>query len=555
MRPIIRWWRSAWVPLAALLGAASLAALAEVALAAILQRLVNALLDHAPGRFAFALWTAVGLSAVVVVLHFVRAQAESVSRQSVERSIRLTTVRALIRTRPETAQFLGSGEIVNRLVQDAGIVAEICSGDLGRLTSMAVGSAAAIAYVLHTDAILALIAAVFGSAPLIVSTAAARSLVAANRRHREAIDREMNLLLATIRHLREYKAQGYEGPLERLLTEAFRAHDQTARRSALTGNAVRGANRMLERVGELGVLAVAGVLVVRGTVSLGFLLAFVELAEYIRMPFTAGAQSIRSVASGWPSVRRVNELADMAPESPLASATPPSSASWQKIVLQGVRYRWDAQTGAASAVIAVPDMQILRGEHLGLTGANGSGKSTLVRLLLRLLTPTAGRIALDDVDVQSIAPPAWRALFATVPQEPMFLPGSVRVNLDPEGDETDEALWTTLKAVGLASSLRNRAGLATGVTGFSRGERQRLALARLMLRAQAQIAVLDEPLAAVDAQGRAELMPVLEAWLASRTAVVVGHRAADLAMVDRQVVLGGSMGSLDLPSRDEEETS
>ncbi len=555
MRPIIRWWRPAWVSLAALLGATSLAALAEVALAATLQRLVNALLDHAPDRFVFVLWTAVGLSAVAVVLHFLRGQAESVTRQSVERSIRLTTVRALFRTSPETAQFLGSGDVVNRLVQDAGIVAEICSGDLGRLTSMAVGSVAAIAYVLHTDAILALIAAVFGCAPLVVSTAARLRLAAANRRHRKAVDHETNLLLATIKHLKEYKAQGYEGPAEQLLTEAFRAHDQTARRSALTGNAVRGVNRMLERVGELGVLAVAGVLVVRGVVSLGFLLAFVELAEYIRMPFTAGAQSIRSLASGWPSVQRVNELADMAPESSLPSAAPPPSASWQKIVLQGVRYHWGAQTGAASAVIAVPDMQLQRGEHLGLTGANGSGKSTLARLLLRLLTPSAGRIALDDIDIQSIAPSAWRELFATVPQEPMFLPGSVRVNLDPEGAETDEALWTTLKTVGLASSLRNRTGLATDVTGFSRGERQRLALARLILGAHAQIAVLDEPLAAIDAQGRAELIPVLEGWLASRTAVVIGHRAADLAMADRQVVLGGSTASLDLPSRDKEGTS
>jgi thiol reductant ABC exporter CydD subunit len=182
------------------------------------------------------------------------------------------------------------------------------------------------------------------------------------------------------------------------------------------------------------------------------------------------------------------------------------------------------------------------GSRTALTGGSGAGKSTVLAALLRFCAPAAGSLALDGVPSTALTAAAWRASFSWLPQRPHIFTASVADNLRLGlPDLPDQDLLAVLAAVGLSDLMANLPeGLATqlghdGLT-LSAGERQRLALARAVLR-PAPILLLDEPTAALDAPTVARIAPAIEPWLGGRTVVVAAHEPTLLATFDRVVAL------------------
>ena len=143
-----------------------------------------------------------------------------------------------------------------------------------------------------------------------------------------------------------------------------------------------------------------------------------------------------------------------------------------------------------------------------LTGPNGCGKSTAVHALLGLIEPSSGCVTVAGVDVQDLDEHAWWSQLAWLPQHPVLLPGTVRENLDLTGVVDAQALTHAAAATGFDAVLAELpAGVETvigvGGTGLSLGQRQRLALTRVLASDRA-VLVLDEPTAHLDSDSEGD---------------------------------------------------
>jgi ATP-binding cassette subfamily C protein CydCD len=185
---------------------------------------------------------------------------------------------------------------------------------------------------------------------------------------------------------------------------------------------------------------------------------------------------------------------------------------------------------------------------VALTGPSGCGKSTLLDVVLGLRHPGSGKVVLGGVDLGDVDIDAWRAGIGWVPQRPHLFARTVADNVRiGRPDASDAEVAEALEAAGLAVAVRRlprgaETMLGDGGAGLSAGERQRLALARAFVR-DAPLLVLDEPTASLDAETEAEVLDAVRRLSEGRTALVVAHRPALVALADRVVVLPAPLGA------------
>jgi ATP-binding cassette subfamily B protein len=194
------------------------------------------------------------------------------------------------------------------------------------------------------------------------------------------------------------------------------------------------------------------------------------------------------------------------------------------------------------------DLHIKPGESLALVGENGSGKTTLIKLLTRLYPPTSGRILLDGLDLQSWDETALRQRIGVIFQDFARYQLMVGENVGA-GDVrhfNDEARWSEAADKGMAASV-----IATLPSGYqtqlgkwfkdgrelSGGQWQKVALSRAFMRSQADVLVLDEPTAAMDAAAEATIFEHFRQLTRGKIAILISHRFSTVRMADQIVVV------------------
>ena len=203
---------------------------------------------------------------------------------------------------------------------------------------------------------------------------------------------------------------------------------------------------------------------------------------------------------------------------------------------------------AAAAALSGIDMHVRPGESLALVGENGSGKTTLIKLLTRLYQPTKGRILLDGVDLQEWDESTLRRRIGVIFQDFARYQMLVGENIGA-GDVRafdDEGRWRSAAMQGLAAEFVEQlpSGYHTQLGKWfkdghelSGGQWQKIALARAFMRNEADILVLDEPTAAIDAEAEAQVFEHFRGLTRSRIAIVISHRFSTVRMADQILVL------------------
>ncbi|XP_044717675.1 ABC transporter domain-containing protein [Hirsutella rhossiliensis] len=193
---------------------------------------------------------------------------------------------------------------------------------------------------------------------------------------------------------------------------------------------------------------------------------------------------------------------------------------------------------SSEPVLREISFSIEAGEKVAICGRTGSGKSSLVAALLRMLEIESGTITIDGIDISTIPRQAVRGRMNTVPQDPFFLHGNVRLNVDPLESVEDERIIEVLRTLNLWHIFEEHEGLDGEVSEetLSHGQRQLFCLARAMVK-PGRIVVMDEATSSVDADTDELMQRVLREELKGRTIITIAHKLHTVLDYDRVVLL------------------
>ncbi|KAJ5627981.1 ABC transporterintegral membrane type 1 [Penicillium lividum] len=203
----------------------------------------------------------------------------------------------------------------------------------------------------------------------------------------------------------------------------------------------------------------------------------------------------------------------------------------------------------ARPILSDLSLNIPSGQKIAICGPSGSGKTSLIMALLRMLEVSQGRITIDGVDVSVIHPAALRRQITVIPQDPFFLPGTLRDSFDPTGTLSEEGIIASIQKVGLWESIYEKGGLdvAFEALDWSYGEKQLLALARA-LTTPSPLLILDEATSSVDWETEARMLDIIEQECATQTVIAVVHRLRHIERFDKVALLQhGTLVEFDAP--------
>jgi ATP-binding cassette, subfamily B, bacterial len=311
-------------------------------------------------------------------------------------------------------------------------------------------------------------------------------------------------------------------------------------------------------VGALGTVAIYGFgafMVVNGDITTGTLVALAALVTRVYQPLTGLTNARVDLMTSMVSFERVFEVLD-APEAiqerlgAIELLSPRGEVEFDDVVF---RYPPAAESAIASmeqnaglGADTDPDVDVLQGlsltvragETVALVGASGAGKSTTISLIPRLYDVTSGAVRIDGHDVRDLTLDSLRAAIGVVSQDPHLFHESIGDNLRYAApDATDDELVAAAKAARIhdtIAALPDGYDTVVGERGYrlSGGEKQRLAIARLLLKNPC-IMVLDEATSHLDNENEALIQAALDEAMRDRTAIIIAHRLSTIRSVDR----------------------
>lgn len=299
--------------------------------------------------------------------------------------------------------------------------------------------------------------------------------------------------------------------------------------------------RLASGLGTLMVLSYGGMQVMRGTLGLGDLVAFIGYLNLLAWPTMAMGWMLSILQRGRAAMLRLEQIFAVVPE-----ITSPSSAASLKTIRGRIDYR-DVHfrypdTGNGHSVVDGVSFTIEPGQKLAIVGRTGAGKSSIVNLLPRLFDVTGGEILLDGHDIRTLSLETLRGAIGIVPQDPFLFSSKIRDNIAFGVDgATETQIRRAAEISGLDSDIESFPyGYDTiigerGIT-LSGGQRQRLTLARAIL-SPPRILVLDDALSSVDTRTERVILHGLREVMRERTSIVIAHRISTILDADRIAVV------------------
>ena len=365
------------------------------------------------------------------------------------------------------------------------------------------------------------------------------------REQAEANARVQSHLVETLGGMETIKGQSMEIHSRWRWQQLYGGQIQSGFRNVVTSTAAGSTSQFLEQLSGLVVLWVGASLVLKGEITLGQLIAFRILAGNVTSPLLRMANLWQNFQETSLSLERLADIVDHPQELEITGdQKPPIPPVVGRVTYSGVSFRF---TEKGQKQLSNVSCDIPAGSFVGVVGSSGSGKSTMLKLLTRLYEPEEGVIRIDDNDISKVDLYSLRAQIGVVPQDSLLFDGSVLSNIALTRPDAgfEEVVLAAQVACAHEFIQTMPAGYNSSVgergAGMSGGQRQRMAIARMILR-RPRLLVLDEATSALDVDTERRLTANLMELYKDSTVFFITHRLASLKSAD--IILVMDQGAL-----------
>ncbi len=510
----------------------------------LLEKAIDAIRTGAPISAVWKLSGYLVASAIVggALRYLMREIINGMSRR-IEYDLRNDLFARLTRLDAGFYASMRTGDIMARLSNDLGAVRMAAGPAVMYLANTIFGGLFALMFMVRISPRLTLFALV----PLVMLPAITMRMGKAIHDRFESVQQHFSTLttraqenLTGARIVRAYRQETAEIERFGALNEEYLTHNMALAR--LWGTM----NPLFELFGGLGaavVLAIGGLLAVRGAITVGEFVAFGLYLTMLTWPLIALGWVVNLFQRGDASMGRLYDVLDA--RSSVNVVEPlmhlPKAHGGREIEFRKVGFHYPAKDGAEPRWVLRDVSFVVRpGATLGIVGATGSGKSALMDLLPRLHDPQEGEILIDGIPITHIPLDELRAEMGVVPQESLLFSDTIHANLsygtiDPgmgrAAAETAQLTRTIADFPGGFETLLGERGI-----NLSGGQKQRAALARALAR-EPGIVILDDALSAVDTGTEADILRALGTSLVGRTTLITSHRISAIRQASWIVVL------------------
>jgi ATP-binding cassette, subfamily B, multidrug efflux pump len=349
------------------------------------------------------------------------------------------------------------------------------------------------------------------------------------------INRVMREQLSGIRVIRAFARE----PLERSrFDEANRALTDTALSAGRWQALMLPVTTLVINISSVALIWFGGQRIDDGQMQVGSLIAFLAYFMQILYAVLLATFLVVLLPRASACAERITEVLSTAPEITAPEHPAPAPVTGE-VRLAGVTFSYP---GADRPVVQNISFTATPGTVTAIVGSTGSGKSTLISLISRLYDVTAGTIRLDGVDVRDFDPEDLWATLGLVPQRGYLFSGTVADNLYyGKATATEDEMWDALRAAAADDFVRAHPDglqmrVAQGGINFSGGQRQRLAIARAVIRRPA-VYLFDDAFSALDVHTDARVRAALREVSAAATVIIVSQRISTVAQADQVIVI------------------
>lgn len=385
---------------------------------------------------------------------------------------------------------------------------------------------------------LSLLVFVFTPLPALIGVRAAAEQTQRERRLVErwsSIYSRFNEVLAGMVTVKGFAMEDAE---QRRFLDGVRDGNDLMRRGVRADTRTGGLRGFAGTLARLSALTLGGVLVMRGEITIGTLVAFLGYITGLFGPvqgLTNTYQTFRRATVSLETIFDILDAEDVVADAPGARDVAPLVGA---VNFRNVSFDY----GNGASVLRDISLDVAPGETIALVGPSGSGKTTLTMLLQRLYVVTSGSISVDGVDIATMTQRSLRAQLGVVFQDPHLFNDTVHANIAygrPEASRAEvEAVARAAHAHDFIQQLSEGYDTLLGerASRLSGGQRQRIAIARALLKSP-PILILDEASSALDAESEELVQRALGTLLRGRTAFVIAHRLSTIMHADRIVVV------------------
>lgn len=334
------------------------------------------------------------------------------------------------------------------------------------------------------------------------------------------------------------KAYGHEEKAKKTFQQLNEKNYESSWKAQFFSGIIMPLMGFVNNIGYVLVSVIGGMLVIKRSIEIGDIQAFIQYARQFSQPITSLANIANILQATIASAERIFELLDEPEEKPDDTASQQLTDPKGNIRFKDVHFRYQDD----QPLIASMNMNVAKGQTIAIVGPTGAGKTTLINLLMRFYELDRGQITIDGVNIADMKRSQLRRLFGMVLQETWLFGGTIRENIAySRPDASDEEIYAAARAASADHFIRTLPqGYDTVIneeaSNLSQGQKQLLTIARAIL-ADPVILILDEATSNVDTRTEVAIQEAMNQLMQGRTSFVIAHRLSTIRNADLILVM------------------